>query len=211
MPKPHSGASQSVTSLSLLARLREDPRRHYAWDEFIQRYVPKIHGWCRQWGLQEADAQDVTQDVLLQLAKQMHKFEYDPQGRFRSWLKTVTRRALADFSKARARNPARPGSEAMLNQLDSVQAKDDLVRRLDEEAGREQLQIAMDRVRNRVQPNTFEAFRLMTFEHLSGTEVAERLDMQVGSVFVAKSRIDRMLSEEVKRLDGGGDGIDAQP
>ena len=56
------------TSLTLLDRLRRDPKDQAAWSEFVARYGPRILQWCRGWGLQESDAQDVTQDVLLKLS-----------------------------------------------------------------------------------------------------------------------------------------------
>jgi RNA polymerase sigma-70 factor (ECF subfamily) len=203
MTSTSGGSGNSVTSLSLLAKLRDDPIEHQAWDQFVHRYAPQIRAWCQRWGLQEADAQDVTQDVLLKLARQMHKFEYDPRGKFRAWLKTIAWRAWADFLRKRGRDPARPGADAALLQLNSLEAKDDLMRRLDEEADREQLEIAMSNVKLRVKPHTFEAFRLMTFEGKSGVEAAEALGIKLGSVFVAKSRIDRMITKEIQALDGG--------
>jgi RNA polymerase sigma-70 factor (ECF subfamily) len=191
----------SETSLSLLSALRDDVRQHQAWHDFVDRYRPRIEGWCRRWGLQDADARDVTQNVLLQLARQMRSFQYDHNGRFRSWLKTIAWRAWADYLKAENRNVARPGSLNGLEQLNSVEAKDDLMQSLDDEANREILEVAIRRVRSRVQEHTFEVFRLMTFEGLSGAEAADRTGMKVGSVYVAKSRIDRLLSEEVALLE----------
>lgn len=193
----------SNTSLSLLSALRDDVRQHQAWTEFVQRYGPRIEGWCRRWGLQEADAHDVTQDVLLQLSKQMQSFQYDSNGKFRSWLKTIAWRAWADFLKAQGRNAAKPGSLGLLDQLDSLEARNDLMDQLEDEANREILEVAIRRIRSRVNENTFEAFRLMTFEGFSGAEVAAKTGMKVGSVFVAKSRVDRMLSEEVAMLESG--------
>jgi len=193
--------SDSATSLSLLERLKDDGQKHQAWRDFVARYGPRITHWCRRWGLQEADAADVTQNVMLQLSRQMESFEYDPQGKFRSWLKTITWRAWADYLKAQGRNLALPGSIDQLKRLDTIEAKDDLMARLDEEADTEILEIALRRVRKRVQENTFEAFRLMAFERLSDAEVAESLGMNVGAVYVAKARIDQMLSAEVGRLE----------
>lgn len=181
--------------------MRDDVRQHQAWTEFVERYGPRIEGWCRRWGLQDADAHDVTQDVLLQLSKQMQSFHYDRNGKFRSWLKTVSWRAWADYLKAQGRNAAKPGSLGLLEQLDTLEARSDLMDQLDDEANREILEVAIRRIRARVNDNTFEAFRLMTFEGLSGTEVAEKTGMKVGGVFVAKSRVDKMLSEEVGLLE----------
>lgn len=193
--------SESHTSLTLLSALKDDVQKHHAWDDFVARYGPRIEGWCRRWGLQEADAHDVTQNVLLQLARQMQSFEYDRRGRFRSWLKTIAWRAWADYLRSVTRNPARPGTPGVLRQLDTVEARDDLMHRLDDEANREVLEVAIRRIRARVQENTFEAFRLMTFEQISGADAADRLEMTPGAVFVAKSRVDKMISDEVRLID----------
>src|SRR6516164_639122 len=60
-------SSVSTTSVSLLSRIRRDPSQPETWNEFVKRYAPKIYRWCRQWRLQEADAEDVTQNVLAKL------------------------------------------------------------------------------------------------------------------------------------------------
>ena len=67
-----------ATSLSLLLRLRRSPADQSAWREFVARYGRRIFLWCRQWDLQEADAEDVTQNVLAILAERLRTFEYDP-------------------------------------------------------------------------------------------------------------------------------------
>lgn len=198
---PNGSKKDSSTSLSLLCALKDEVQQHHAWDQFVKRYGPLVENWCRRWGLQDADARDVSQNVMLQLAKQMQTFEYDRNGSFRSWLKTIAWRSWADFLTAQKRNAAKPGSLAMLTKLDTVEARGDLMKRLEEEANREILEVAIVRIRSRVKEKTFEAFRLMTFERLSGIETGQQLDMPVGSVFVAKSRVDKMLSEEVTLLD----------
>ena len=61
--------ADSGTRVTLFGRLRRDPTNAAAWGEFVDLYAPKIMGWCQKWKLQEADAQDVTQNVLMKLAK----------------------------------------------------------------------------------------------------------------------------------------------
>src|SRR4051812_44928236 len=95
------------TSANLLMRLRQAPTDQEAWGEFVLRYGPIIYGWCRRWELQEADAQDLTQDVLVKLAEKMRSFAYDPSRSFRAWLKTLTRHALRDSGQTRAGRIAR--------------------------------------------------------------------------------------------------------
>jgi RNA polymerase sigma-70 factor (ECF subfamily) len=86
--------------------------------------------------------------------------------------------------------------------LESLEARDDLLARLDEQFDRELLEEATIRVRLRVEPHTWEAFRLTAIEGMSGAAVAEQLRLKVATVFKAKSKVQRMLREEISRLEG---------
>jgi RNA polymerase sigma-70 factor (ECF subfamily) len=90
----------------------------------------------------------------------------------------------------------------MVEQLNRVEAREDLARRLVEEFDQELLERAMQEVRHLVEPHTWEAFRLTAQEGLAGAEVAQRLDMTVIAVFKARSRVQQMLRERVEREDG---------
>jgi RNA polymerase sigma-70 factor (ECF subfamily) len=188
------------THSSLLARLRQEPADQSAWGDFTARYGPRLLAWCRHWGLQQADAEDVTQMVLVRLAAKMRGFTYDPGRSFRGWLKTLARHAWSDFVADRRRTPdAGPAAwEALL----TVPAGDDLQERLREAFELDLLEAAAERVRARVTPQTWEAFRLTALEGLSGAEAASQLEMQVAAVFKAKSNVQRMLREEIQALEG---------
>lgn len=193
------------TSITLLGRLKQNPGDSQAWSDFVQRYGRIIFGWCRHWGLQEADAEDVTQNVLLHLAEKMPGFVYDPGRSFRAWLKTLTHHAWSDFVSSRQRKAAQGSGETqMLEVLQSVEARADLEKQLDEAFDRELLDEAINRVKQRVAPHTWEAFRLTALEGLSGADAAARIPMQVAQVFVAKRRVQKMLQEEVAKLESGG-------
>jgi len=194
-------AVESHTSATLLARLRNAPADQAAWGQFTERYGRKIYAWCRQWNLQEADAEDVTQNVLLKLAEKMQTFDYDRDRSFRAWLKTVTRNTWNDFWSGRKAIVAVGGSSAV-EMLRTVEARDDLVRRLDEEFDRELLDEATARVRQRVTPRTWQAFELTAVQGKSGAEAAAALDMKVATVFVARSKVQKMLQEEIRKLEG---------
>ena len=196
-----SDSSDASTSETLLNRVRS-PLDQAAWNEFVERYGRRIYGWCRQWGLQEADAQDVTQDVLLRLARKMRSFAYDPSRSFRGWLRTLTHHAWSDFLQDRKRPGACSGDGEVTRALEQVEARDDLTRWLDEEFTRALFEEASARVRLRVQPHTWEAFRLTALEGKSGAEVAALLGMQVATVFVARSKVQKMLQDEVRKLEG---------
>jgi RNA polymerase sigma-70 factor (ECF subfamily) len=192
-------ATESATSASLLVRLQQAPADQAAWAEFLRRYGTRIHGWCRHWGLQEADAQDVSQDVLLKLVRAMQAFRYDPAQRFRGWLKTVAHHAWQDL--ARSRRAVAAGGD---DPLQSIAARDELAAGVEAAYEQELLERAMERVRPRVQPQTWTAFRLTALDGLSGAEAAARLGMPVTSVYKARSNVQKMLEADVRELDGGG-------
>src|SRR5262249_26933041 len=191
------------TSATLLGRLRRQPLDQAAWSEFVERYGRKIYHWCRRWHLQPADAEDVTQEVLAKLARKMGSFTYDPSGSFRSWLKTVTHNAWSDFLQSRKVPGAGNGTACPVELLKADAAGTDLIDQLEGAFQRELLEEAMARVRPRVEPGTWEAFRLMAVEGWSGAEVARRLQLKVAHVFVAAGRVRKRLQEEVRKLENG--------
>jgi RNA polymerase sigma-70 factor (ECF subfamily) len=195
-----AGASESQTNPTLLGRLRRDPTDQAAWAQFVDDYGPRIYGWCRKWGLQDADAQDVTQTVLVRLAEKMRGFTYDPSRSFRGWLRTLAQHARSDFLEGRQRAAGAGGPEL----LETVEARADLAQRLEEAFDRDLLEAAAARVRLRVRPRTWDAFRLTALEGLPGAEAARRLGMKVAHVFVAKSEVQQMLADEVRRLERDG-------
>src|SRR5207253_5331348 len=97
-----------TTRVTLLTRLRQHPSDQADWNEFVERYGRHIYRWCRQWKLQEADAEDVTQTILVKLTQKLRAFAYDPSRSFRGWLKTVAHHAWRGFEDSRRR--ARPAS-----------------------------------------------------------------------------------------------------
>src|SRR5262245_57939085 len=137
---------------------------------------------------------------MVKLTQKLPHFVYDPtRGRFRSWLKTVVRHAIADFVAERQKGETVSNFEAY-ERLSAAPAQDDLDQELEEEFDKELLEVAKQRVRQRVDPKTWECFRLLTEEGLTGREVAARLGMKVANVYHDKSRVLEMLKEEVNKL-----------
>jgi RNA polymerase sigma-70 factor (ECF subfamily) len=184
----------------LLSRLRDEPSSEAAWDEFIEHYGRHIYRWCRQWRLQDADAEDVTQEILLKLARKLRDFNYNPRRSFRGWLKTVAHHAWRDFVDGR--DLARPAAdESVWDRLLSAEAREDLIHNLEEAFDYELLEAAKVQVRLRVAPHTWEAFRLVAIDGLPVADVAARVRMQVAMVYVAKSKVQKMLQEEITKLE----------
>lgn len=200
------------TSSTLLMRIR-DISDADAWGQFLERYTPRIYAWCRRYQLQESDASDVTQDVLTKLLRAMRSFEYDAsRGSFRGWLKTVTNNAIRDFLGEQTGSDRGSGDTIVMDRLAALQAPDalaDLARTIEAEAEQELLQTAEAAVRLRVQPQTWQAYELTSKQHLKPQEVSARLGMPVSEVYVSKSRVIKWLREEVRKLGGEDDSVDA--
>ena len=134
------------TRVSILMALRDDPGDQSAWSAFVDRYGPQIHAWCLRWRLQDADAQDVTQNVLLKLVRHLPDFAYDPSRSFRGWLRTLTAHSWSDFIRDQVRGVRGAADSVVADRLDTVQARVDLVRHLEETYDRELLELAMAEV-----------------------------------------------------------------
>jgi RNA polymerase sigma-70 factor (ECF subfamily) len=192
-----------TTRITLLTQLRQDPSGQAGWDEFVERYGRHIYRWCRQWKLQDADAEDVTQTILVKLVRSLRTFEYDPSRSFRSWLKTVAHHAWRDFTDSRQARSAAGNSPQIEELMLTLEAREDLAQKLAEAFDLELLEAAKERVRLRVAPHTWEAFRLVALEGLPVAEAAARTRMQVAMVYVARSRVQKLLQEEIGKLEMG--------
>jgi len=194
-----SAEREADTSMTLLERLQNNPGDPQAWSLFVERYQPRIRAWCLNWGMQDADADDVAQEVLVKLFAALRKFQYDPARSFRAWLKTVTQHAWSDFITARCKDPghnARPVDTI----TESAEAQSDLERQIEDAFDAELLELAMHRVKRRVKPPTWQAFQLTVIEGLFGVDAAQKLQIPVAHVFMAKNRVQKMLREEARIL-----------
>src|SRR5207249_2224328 len=133
------------------------------------------------------------QAVLLRLAKRMRYFAYDPARSFRGWLRTLTHHALSDFQQRQKETDLSTGDSKVQEWLQTVEAREDLAVRLEEEYDLELLEEALARVRLRVPPHKWDVFRLMALEGLSGAEVAGKLRMKVATTFVERSKVQAIL------------------
>lgn len=192
----------SATRQSLLLRVR-DLSDHTAWQDFVECYAPRVFSWCCRFGLQEADAADATQMVLMKLVEGLRAFDYDAQkGRFRGWLKTVTRHVAADVIRSfRERGSGDTHVVLKLEAIEQPDAAAALMEEMELAYQQELVRRAGHNVRLRVQSKTWDAYRMTCEELLSATEAATTLQMPVSEVYVAKSRVLKMLREEVRLLD----------
>jgi RNA polymerase sigma-70 factor (ECF subfamily) len=192
-----------TTRVSLLARLGDAGvmADASAWPEFVQVYGPHVIHWCRDHGLQDADAHDVSQNVLVKVWRQAGSFRYDPTKTFRGYLRKVVLSTVCDWADQARRQPQLASGGPVGRLLDDVPAREDLVARLERAYDTELLDAAMQEVQQRVEPHTWAAFRMLALEHRSGADVAEELGMKVNTAYVARTKVQRMIREAVARLD----------
>jgi RNA polymerase sigma-70 factor (ECF subfamily) len=193
--------AESRTNVTLLERLAQSGGvDQAAWQEFVEQYGRMVYQWCRGRGLQEADARDVTQRVLLKISQHMKRFVYDPARSFRAWLRTVVRNALIDFLTDQHPDRA-TGDSNVQEQLHSIEARNDLEQQIERTYDLELLNVAFVRVRLRVAPHTWDAFALTSLEGVPTADVAVRLRMKIASVYQARLNVIRMLQRERESLE----------
>ena len=186
------------TRETLLLRVR-DPSDREAWSEFVAIYRPVLYRLARRRGLQDADAQDLAQRVLISVAKVVAEWNVDPnRGRFRTWLSKVARNAVIDAFR-RIRPDAACGGTSVVARLETQQAGQDLAPdELNTEYRRELFRRAALAIRSDFTELTWQAFWKSTVENQSVDDVAEDLGRSPGAVYSARARVMRRLREEVQ-------------
>lgn len=184
-----------ATKPSLLLRIR-DADDTASWNEFAEIYGPVIGSYCRRRGLQPTDADDVVQETLLQVAKSIGTFEYDPsRGRFRDWLGTMVRNKITRFFQSQSRQVSTIGNDQSVQLEASGEDPEwtaDLHARI--------LEVALLRIRADFEPATWDAFERLWCVGCPALEVARTVGMPIDSVYAAKSRVLRRLREEILLL-----------
>ncbi|MBM3955169.1 MAG: sigma-70 family RNA polymerase sigma factor [Planctomycetes bacterium] len=185
----------------MLPRLRDEPDDSGAWTEFVTIYGRPVVQWCRSHGLQHDDAHDVAQDVLVRFWRHAAVFRHDPARRFRGYLRQMVVAAVSDWSAARRADRLGTGAATLQDFLATVPARDSLVRRIEEAFDMEVLDLALDDVKRRVQPRTWQAFHLLAIERVPAADVAGRLGMTVDNAYRARSYVLRLLRRAVARRE----------
>ena len=186
---------------SLLVQVRS-PGNREAWDQFVQIYRPVIYRLARSRGLQDADAQDLAQQVLISVASAIGTWEKsDEQVRFRHWLRRVARNAIVNALSRKPYDRAVGGSSAQSfledQHGDSSQSDADI----ELEYRRELYLRAARQVRVDVEPETWRAFELPVIQEMNMDEAALTLNKSIGAIYVARCRIMQRLREIIRELE----------
>jgi RNA polymerase sigma-70 factor (ECF subfamily) len=199
------------TSLSLLTRLRSLPESE-SWNRLVELYTPLLRAWLRSYELQDSDADDLIQEVLLAVSKDLGKFQHSGQpGAFRGWLKSILVNRLRKFWRARDRRPQARGDsdiDAGLAQLD------DPASQLSQIWNRQHDQYVLRQLLALAEPNftpaTWKAFCRVALDGVSPAVVAKELEISLNAVCLAKSRVLRRLRQESEGLIESSSGFFAK-
>ncbi len=196
-------AEAPSTRPSLLVRIR-DARDAEAWQQFVKLYAPLVYGFARRRGLQDADAADLTQDVLRTVAATAGRLDYDPQrGSFRGWLFTVIYHKVQNFLAGRRRHWQGSGDSDVQDRLEEQASPEPEEAALwNQEFERQLMARAMERVRSSFQDSTWTAFWQTAMEGKKAKEVAKALGMSIAAVYMAKSRVMTQLKKQIQQWQG---------
>jgi RNA polymerase sigma-70 factor (ECF subfamily) len=195
-------ADYPETRASLILRLK-DPSDQEAWGEFVEIYRPVVYRLARQKGLQDADAEDLVQQVLASVAAAVPGWAPDPaRGRFRSWLSRIAHNRIINMVTRRFPDRAAGGelADEALARQPTAPPDSDLLR---VEYRREVFQWAARQIRGEFAADTWLAFWQTAVEGRPPAQVASALGKTVGAVYAARGRIMRRLREKVCEWDAG--------
>lgn len=186
------------TSASLLDRLR-DRADGNAWQRLVDLYTPLIRRWLRRGQLQPADADDLTQEVLAVVVRELPRFQHNQRpGAFRKWLREITRRRLNEFWRAQQQTP--PRAAEVLSQL--ADPASGLSQLWDREHDRHVIERLLQLIQHDFAASTWRAFHRLVLEGGRPEAVAEELGVTVNSLYVAKSKVLQRLRDEASGLVG---------
>ena len=177
------------TSLGWLDRLATAPS-NTDWQRLMDAYAPLLGLWLVRTGVPSVDCDDIVQDVLIVVVRQVQSFEHRGPGAFRAWLRGILTNRVRKFFRDR---PAAPACN-----LDLLACDDSELSRLWDREHDEYLTAAMLKAAEPdFAPLDWQAFRLQTLGQAKPADVARDLGMSLNSVFLAKSRILKRLRADL--------------
>jgi RNA polymerase sigma-70 factor (ECF subfamily) len=197
------------TRRSLISKLK-NPDDDKSWKEFFDTYAKLIYGVAVQAGLSDAEAQDVVQETVICVAKKIQGFHYDPAvGSFKGWLLTTTRWRITDQFRKRDQNARFKPFEKATARTATVErvpnpGPSDLEVLCEREWEKTVLDIALERVKAKVNPKHYQIFDLYVLKQWPTRKVAETLGITAGKVFLVKHRVSSLLNAELRRLEADG-------
>jgi len=191
------------TSQSLLFRL-QNPADADAWEEFAEIYRPVILRIAAAKGMQPADAEDLTQKVLVSIFGSIHRWDPTGRARFRTWLKRVTENAILNaLTRVKPDRAKGNTDQSLLDEHPDRNGPDSELLRI--ELHREIFHWAARRIRSEFTETTWRAFWLTAVEDQSAEEVGWLLGRNRGSIYAARIRVMKRLMQKISEFETTGE------
>jgi RNA polymerase sigma-70 factor (ECF subfamily) len=188
------------TSGSLVERLAGAPTED-DWRRLDDLYRPLLRAWIARAGVPASDADDLVQEVLFAVSREIAGFEPRGQGAFRAWLRKILANQVRDYFRGKTYTPTAIGGSDVLRLLDELESHDSaLSRQWDREHDKHVAESLMRRVQGDFAPDTWQAFRRYALEGEPAAQVAKALGQSLNSVLLAKSRVLNRLRQEAAGL-----------
>jgi RNA polymerase sigma-70 factor (ECF subfamily) len=189
------------TSASFLQRLQEQPNAG-GWRRLVDLYTPLLRQWLGRYGLQPSDVDDLSQEVLAVVVRELPQFEHNQRaGAFRRWLRTILVHRLQAFWRARQARPLATGGSDLGAALEQLQDPESGLSRVwDREHDRHVMGRLLEQIEPAFAPATWQAFRRVVLDGKDEETVAGELGLSVNAVFIAKSRVLARLRREAQGL-----------
>jgi RNA polymerase sigma-70 factor (ECF subfamily) len=187
------------TSASLIERITGAPT-DADWRRLDDLYRPLLRAWIARAGVPASDVEDLVQDVLVVVVREVAEFERRRKGAFRAWLRTILANRVKNYIRGKNFEPTATGGSDFLRRLDELESPESALSKLwDREHDRHVAASLMQRVQGDFDPVTWQAFCRHALEGESAMQVAKALDLSLNSVLLAKSRVLKRMRQE---LDG---------
>lgn len=189
-----SATNSGFTSHSLLIRVKDHDDSE-AWRALWNLYEPLIRRWSLHGLRQEADADDLVQEVMRALIRELPRFQHNGRtGAFRHWLKQIVINRLREHWRDHQARPEQSVESDCLTRLAELEDPHSSLSQIwNREHDQHVLHQVLDAIRNEFQPKTWSAFELTAQEGRPVSEVATQLEMTPAAVLMAKSRVLKRL------------------
>jgi RNA polymerase sigma-70 factor (ECF subfamily) len=188
------------TSVSLLDRLTGAPTDD-DWRRLLDVYQPLLRAWMTRAGVGPSDIDDLAQEVLLVVFREVGGFLRRGQGAFRAWLRTILVHRVRDHFRGQKYRPTATGDSDFLRRLDELESPQSALSRLwDRDHDEHVAASLLRRVQGDFAPATWEAFRRHALEGEPAAQVAAALGLSLNSVLLAKSRVLKRMRQELAGL-----------
>lgn len=181
--------------------MQEEPA---AWERLVRLYGPLVYCWCRRWGMQAADAENIGQETFLKVARNIRSFDAHREGAtFRGWLYRIARNTLIDYVRAQKPEVNGAGGSSgptRLMQVEFEGSHDDDDSACTSEETSLLYAKAIELIRGEFSERDWQAFFRSVVDGQEPGEIASQLQVSTNIVYLAKSRILRRLKQEFSGL-----------